>query len=347
LEERLLRFLAEDVIAGAGFSAAVAALSRGGECLASAAAGWSDAERGTPTRMEDLFDLASLTKPWVATLAAVLDDDGSLPLGTRVGDVWEAAPRHLAGTSCADLLCHRSGLQPWAPLYLLCGDGRPWLDVLGEARLSGAPPGTYSDLGYLLWRAVAERVLARPLASLLTERVLSDWFAAPASEMRPAPAGERAVWCGLGTAKEVELARGLGYGVSDLGPPARGVAQDGNARFLGGLAGHAGLFGTVGALLRLGQAWLCPGSAPSLAAVERAMSGSNAFASGWWRAQPGGRAVLSPAAFGHPGFTGGSLWIDPKRDLVVAMLGHRQDPFSDLSPLRSELHRVAIAAVGG
>jgi CubicO group peptidase (beta-lactamase class C family) len=52
--------------------------------------------------------------------------------------------------------------------------------------------------------------------------------------------------------------------------------------------------------------------------------------------------VLSPRAFGHPGYAGGSLWVDPGSQLVVALLGHRQDPFRDLAPLRAELHRLAL-----
>ena len=171
--------------------------------------------------------------------------------------------------------------------------------------------------------------------------------------MRCAPAGVRcawadghAVWCGLSTRKEVELARGLGLEVHDLGPPEPGEPQDGNARFLGGLAGHAGLFGDVGALLALGEAWLEPAGIASTEAVERALATSEPFALGWWRSQPGGAAVLSDRSFGHPGFTGGSLWIDPERQLVVAMLGHRVDPLLDLAPMRTELHRLVLGAVG-
>jgi serine-type D-Ala-D-Ala carboxypeptidase len=340
LVQRLQRFLEDDVVGGAAYSAAVVAVSRSGLRMATAVAGWRDLERRFPARPSDLFDLASLTKPWVATLGVALDSDGALPLETPVEQVWPQAPSHLAGRTCEDLLRHRSGLRPWAPLYELCRDDRDVLDVLGHSYLAGAPQGTYSDLGYLLWRLLAERALGRSVGELLPTRL-----GPLAKGLRVAPvAGSSVVSCALGTAREVELARELELEIPDLGPPTPGEAQDGNARFLGGLTGHAGLFAPIDSVVALGQAWLEPTSSPSPSECARALGGQGDFALGWWRRQPGGasKAVLSPAAFGHSGFVGGSLWVDPERSLVVAMLGHRRDPFLDLAPLRARLHRLVV-----
>jgi CubicO group peptidase (beta-lactamase class C family) len=343
LERRLQRFLEVEAVGGAGYTAAAAALARGGRRLGAAAAGWCDAARALPAKTTTVFDLASLTKPWVATLASVLDAAGDLPLATHVGELWPEAPVHLARVSGADLLRHRSGLRPWAPLYALCRDPAEVLEVLCDSRFAGASAGTYSDLGFVLWRALVERALARPVHELLASRA-----AALAEGLRQAPAsGADVAWCDMGTGREVELARGLGIGIADLGPPRPGQAQDGNARFLGGIAGHAGLFGTVDALLRLGEVWLYDGAPLSTGAAAAALSDGGTFALGWWRRQPGAGAapVLSPSSYGHTGFVGGSLWVDPERELVVAMLGHRRDPFLDLSPLRQGLHRLAIGAI--
>ncbi|HUP24736.1 MAG TPA: serine hydrolase domain-containing protein [Thermoanaerobaculia bacterium] len=340
LARRLQRFLEDDVVEGAAFTAAVVAVSRTGLRMATAVAGWRDPEQRLSAQQSDLFDLASLTKPWVATLGVALDGDGVLPLETPLGEIWSQAPSHLAARTCEDLLRHRSGLRPWAPIYELCRDDRDVLEVLGHPDLAGAPHGTYSDLGYLLWRLLAERALGRSVAELLPTRL-----GPLAGGLRVAPVGgPGVVSCAMGTAREVELARELELEVPDLGPPTPGEAQDGNARFLGGLAGHAGLFAPIGTVLALGQAWLEPTSSPSPSECARALGGQGDFALGWWRRQPGGagKAVFSPAAFGHTGFVGGSLWVDPERSLVVAMLGHRRDPFLDLAPLRAKLHRLVI-----
>jgi CubicO group peptidase (beta-lactamase class C family) len=94
-------------------------------------------------------------------------------------------------------------------------------------------------------------------------------------------------------------------------------------------------------------AWLHAAAVPSPSAAARALAGSAALALGWRRNRADGAAhtVLSPAAFGHTGFVGGGLWIDPEPGLVVAMLGHRQDPFLDLTPLRCSLLRLALELV--
>lgn len=342
LERRLRRFLEVEAVGGAGYTAAAAALAREGRRLGAAAAGWCDPACSRPADPTTLFDLASLTKPWMATLACVLDQAGELSLETRLGALWREVPAHLERVSCADLLRHRSGLRPWAPLYALCREPDEVLEVLRDARFAGASAGTYSDLGFVLWRVLVERALERPLHELLASRL-----GALAEGLQPSPAPPAHVaWCDMGTGKEVELAGELGIEVGDLGPPRRGHAQDGNARFLGGVAGHAGLFGTVDALLRLGEAWLHAGATVSSRAVAAALAGGGVYALGWWRRQPaaGATPVLSSSSYGHTGFVGGSLWLDPERKLVVAMLGHRRDPFLDLAPLRRELHRVAIAA---
>jgi CubicO group peptidase (beta-lactamase class C family) len=338
-ERRLRDFLRDRAVGGSGYSGAAAAIACRGRRIV-VAAGWLDAERTVPSEPGDLFDLASLTKPWVATLALALDRSGALALESRVGDHWSGAPAHLASVPLEDLLRHRSGLRAWAPLYALCRVPEEVLDALADPRLGGAPPDTYSDLGFVLWRCLAELALGRSLDRLLAQRL-----GPLAVGLRSAPVeGANVSWCGLGTGKEVELGRELAIDLADLGPPPRGHAQDGNARFLGGLAGHAGLFGSVHDVLRLGEAWLHPYLLPAAGAVARALAGRGVHALGWRRTQPGVRGAepLSSSSFGHTGFTGGSLWVDPARDLVVALVGHRNDPFFDLSPLRTALHRLAV-----
>ncbi len=95
------------------------------------------AREGVPAEISTRFDHASVTKPFVATLALVLDAEGALPLGTRIGDVWPAAHARLARRPLSDLLRHRSGLAGWTPLYHRCRS----LDEAVELIVNGGAVG--------------------------------------------------------------------------------------------------------------------------------------------------------------------------------------------------------------
>lgn len=310
-----------------------------------------EAREGIPAEVTTRFDFASLTKPFTASLALVLDAEGTLPLRTRIGEVWPEAHRDLARRSLSDLLRHRSGLAGWAPLYHRSRSVDEAFELILRAEdLAGAEPGTYSDLGYMLWGATAERRTGKSLADLLRSRVLEPLGL---SSIEASP-GERPDLAAsyMGTGKEMELAAKAGFTVPDLGPPPIGSPQDGNARFLvglglrGGVLGHAGLFGGVRDTWRLGAEWLAPGRLLKRGSVDAALKGGGPFALGWWRRRlrnSAGRA-LSPTAFGHTGFAGNSLWIDPERRRVFVLLGSRLDPAMDMNRWRRRFHTVAASA---
>jgi len=295
------------------------------------------------------FDFGSLTKPFLATLALVLDASGELPLVLPVGEVWPAAAPRLAPLPLADLLRHRAGFAAWTPLYYRCRSPADVLSLLLGGELLGAPPGTYSDLDYLLWGRAAEARLGVPLETLLAERVLRPLGLTGVST---APGDRPGVAQSLmGTGKEVELAAGEGMTIADLGPPPPGVVQDGNARFLAGfgmpLPGNAGLFGTAADLFALAVEWLRPGRLLSLEARERALAGTidreGLYALGWVRRNVAGSAggAIGPRSFGHSGFAGGSLWIDPERQRILVLLSARTDPAGDLNLWRRRFHALA------
>jgi CubicO group peptidase (beta-lactamase class C family) len=201
----------------------------------------------------------------------------------------------------------------------------------------------YSDLGYLLWGLTVELALGEPLAAALSRHVLA-----------PLGLREVAAWPGtrpdvvlsrLDTDRETELAARRPWTVvlPPLGPPPLGVPQDGNARFLGRLAGHAGLFGTAADVFRLAVEWLEPGRVLTRGQVDSALSGRGDYALGWARRRVRGSAgpALGRCAFGHTGFTGTSVWIDPERrpsGQVRILLAHRTRPDSDFNRLRRAFH---------
>ncbi len=307
-----------------------------------------------PAGIETRFDWASVTKPVVATLALVLDAEGSLPLAARIGDLWPEAHPRLAPRPLSDLLRNRSGVVAWTPLYHRCRslEEAEALIVRGgrEGDLVGARADTYSDLGFILYGRTAERHLGVPLMDLLRDRVLAP-LGMGGVEGTPGDGPDLAI-SHMGTGQEVRLAAKQGLTIPDLGPPPLGRPQDGNARFLnkiGETCGHAGLFGGARDLWRLGAEWLAPGRLLKPEGVAAALSheggGGGRFALGWWRRSLRGSAgkALSPSAFGFTGFAGNSFWIDPGQRRIFVLLGSRIDPFIDINRWRRRFHTAASA----
>lgn len=309
---------------------------------------WEGEAGATP---ETRFDYASLTKPITATLALVLDAEGALPLQTRIGEIWSAAHPDLAQRTMSDLLRHRSGLVAWAPFYHLCRSREEALDLLlrgglmrGDLKLGKPRKPVYSDPDFLLYGMAAEAATGETLARLMRSRVfdpLEMTGVEPAPGDRPDVAPSR-----MDTDKEVELAARMGITIQPQGPPPAGMPQDGNARFLirWGLTGHAGLFGTARDLWRLGAEWAVPRRLLKQEAVAQALTG-RPFLLGWWRRTLRGSAgpALPPGSFGHTGFAGGSLWIDPAKQRVLVLLTHRTSPGNDFNRWRRRFHTRAAA----
>lgn len=393
--ERLIDSLVES-----GTASAVVALTGGSRQIDWwRAAGWA---RGGPpagraAELATWFDYGSLTKPFLATLALVLDRTGELPLATPLAAaLGEAAAEsraagagsgmagagsrvaaaesrsgvaqgrlaadaaRLAAVPLGQLLRHAARMQAWTPLYARCRSLPEVRALLLGGELAHARGGTYSDLDYILWGMAAERSLGTPLADLVRTRVgvpLGLWGAG----MGPPP-GDRpeVAESHMGGGREAALAARAGIALVPPPPPAPGEPQDGNARFLlrlagtaagfgdGAIAGHAGLFGTAAALWRLGAEWLEPGALLDRGAVAAALAGGGPFALGWWRRRHrgSGGAALSPAAFGHSGFAGGSLWIDPADRRVYVLLAHRLDSASNMNRWRRRFHAAASRALG-
>ena len=347
---KLRRFL--DEIVGEGVLSAVTALvgSAAGVEWSGAAGLVRSGPPGRPAAAGTRYDVASITKPFVATLALALDGDGRLPLAAPLGDLLPRADCRLARCPLSDLLRHRAELLAWIPLYggeAPCRSLDEVVDRLAGGALLGAPAGTYSDFGYVLWGLLAERQLGQPLGDLLADLVLGPLGlrgTAPEPGDRPEVAESR-----MGTGKEVAFAAALGLALDDLGPPPVGHAQDGNARLLAALGarppGHSGLFAPARDLWALGVEWLRPGRLLQEEAVARALAGGGPFALGWWRRRAGrggGGRALSRRSFGATGFAGGNLWVDPERDRVLVLLGHRIDPASDLNAWRRRFHALAL-----
>jgi len=285
------------------------------------------------------FDAASLTKPWMATLALAIDATGELPLDTPVPG---EAPLVLE-----DLLRHRAGMPPWTPLAVRLGrrlgDAGALKNFLLKERRTD-PGARYSDLGYLLWGLIVEERAGRPLLRLLDERVCAALRVAALGSLATEPPG--AVECRLDNGREVELAAEQNFRLARSGAFHRGMPQDGNARALraaGISPAHAGLFVTGDELLALAREWLRPARLLSARQVATALAGAGEYGLGWarWSERGAAGSALSPRSFGHNGFTGCSLWIDPEPGRIYILLAHRLSSALDFQPFRREFHRLA------
>jgi CubicO group peptidase (beta-lactamase class C family) len=280
------------------------------------------------TQPDTVFDLASLTKIFVAAAVMRAVEEGRFTLETRVGDLAPAfvdAPlRHV---TIWQLLTHTSGLPASFDIYST-GEWARGADAV-QARLARtaphAEPGRellYSDLGYVLLGHALAEACGAPLDRCLDALVIE-------------PAGWSDLWFNPPEAVRSRIA------VTEYARPRRGllpagIVHDGTAFALGGVAGHAGLFASSAAVSELGRhtllAWTGEPALPLSRASLRLMSSVAVERSGMrrglgWHFNHGGiydsGAPFSRRAFGHTGFTGTSVWVDPEANVVVTLLTNR------------------------
>ncbi len=327
----LVRLLDSAVAAGAAPGAVVAVSVRGQRFIHGTGRLAGDDPR--PPGPGTVYDLASLTKVVALTTGLMLAvDDGLLGLDDPVA-------RHLPSfrgpgkehVTIRHLLTHSAGLPAHRRLWTETPHWSTALLLVNATPLDTVPGArtVYSDLGAIVLTQVLERVTGRPLDAYLAERVFRP-LGMRATRFRPPVA-----WLPRAAPTEDDPWRGR---------VLRGEVHDENAAWLGGVSGHAGLFGDARDLVRFGE-WLLAGvtggtgggttdwpvppprSAREFVRRQAVVPGSSR-ALGWDTPSPGSSAGtrLSPASYGHTGFTGTSIWTDPTRGLVVVLLTNRVHP---------------------
>jgi serine-type D-Ala-D-Ala carboxypeptidase len=279
-----------------------------------------------PATLDTIFDCASLTKPLITTTLAL----------QAVAERRISLDDQFHGFTYRELLTHTSGLRAWMPLYTY----DDYLQaILKEGR--ECERGTkviYSDLNFvLLWYALRE-LNGDFAAPFLPDDAMFN----PSPSLRPRVAATE--W---GQRYEAKMANR---------PAARegliwGETHDGNAFFAGGLSGNAGLFASARAVFRMAQAWLNAELLPRAIvddATRNHTAGMDDARGLGWQLPTGSEAtkMLSPRAFGHAGFTGTSLWIDPDRDRIMVLLTNRVHPCAapvNMQRIRGEFHHLALA----
>jgi len=278
-----------------------------------------------PADPTSLYDLASLTKVVATTTAAmILEEEGKLELHRSVASYLpEFDAPDKAAITVRMLLAHNGGLESYAPLYTRFRGRTDFLAQI-NARPLRSTPGTatvYSDWDMVILQAVVERIAATTLDDFIARRVFQ-------------PIGMAATRF-LPDTGDTTLRRRIAPTAIDTarGGLLRGTVHDGNAWAIGGVSGHAGLFSTARELAIFAQLLLGGGTydnvriiAPATVARWTArQSAASSRALGWDTPAPMASAgrYFSPRSFGHTGFTGTSIWIDPERDLFVVLLMNR------------------------
>jgi CubicO group peptidase (beta-lactamase class C family) len=309
--------------------------------------GWTTSSpRVTADR--SIYDLASLTKVVGTTTAAmVLYDQGRLDLEAPVSTYLPAfSGGWKDSVTVRQLLTHRSGLPAGRDLWRIARTPDEARAAVLSTNLECKPGQCYiySDLGADVLGFVVEAIAGESLDVFLHDKVfeplgMNDTFFRPADSLtyRIAP---------------TEIAPPRGY-------PLKGQVHDENAYALGGVAGHAGLFSTAADLSIFAQMMLNGGSFngvrvlsdTTVALFTRRAAGTRAL--GWDTADGDGGSgkFLDSRAYGHTGYTGTSIWIDPERQMFVLLLTNRvhaaraRRPAKVISDVRADLADAAVASV--
>lgn len=276
------------------------------------------------TREDTIFDLASLTKV-LATTALVMQqvERGVLGLDDRVGEhiaAWEGADR--AHVTVRDLLSHSGGLTAYVPFYRDYSGRAEFERAICSVPLDYEPrtKSIYSDLGFMLLGFILER--DAPLG-VRFDGLRRQMGLAEDLQFHPPT-----LWKTRTAPTEVDPWRGR---------VLVGEVHDENAAALGGAAGHSGLFGTAAAvgqyarhLLQIldGKVGFVQRATLETFIARRPDVPGSSRALGWDTMLPASScgSGMSPRAFGHTGFTGTSLWIDPDRAVYTVLLTNRVHP---------------------
>lgn len=315
-----------------------------------------------PRRIEatsaTIYDLASLTKPLVTTaLTLVAVSEGRIrlddPIRTHIPEI--SAGSDLSATTWADLLAHRAGLEAWFPIYTGGGDRASYLGTLLSRPLAYEPRSSmiYTDLGFVLLFLALERLWDDEFTSLAKEKLFDPVDVADCVFNPSETLLERVAATELANEKEREMVKSRGLVFEGWRDGIIwGQVNDGNAWYLGGVAGNAGLFGDAASVARLAAVYLDRSGllredVRAAAITCQAESGNERRGLGWQlrTTDPGHPAApLSGASFGHTGFTGTSVWIDPVANLIVVLLTNRIHPHvreSRIQEIRRRANEIA------
>ncbi len=305
-----------------------------------------------PMTVDTIFDMASVTKV-VATTTAVMQlvEQGRIDLGAPASEYWpEFAQNGKERVTIRELMTHYSGLPPDLELRPVWTGYDTAMQMIVAEKLD-APPGTrfvYSDINFETLGEIVRRITGETLDVYCAEHIfgplgMKDTRFLPPASLR-------------GRIAPTQYEHGEG------GPVLRGVVHDPTSRFMGGVAGHAGLFSTADDLSIFAQMLLNGGeykgvrilSPLTIEKMTEPQTPPNVMVLrglGWDLDSPfaSNRGVLFPVgSYGHTGYTGTSIWTDPVTKTYVILLTNRVHPLDkgEVVGLRSSIATLVAAALG-
>lgn len=377
MTERIHQFLNERIRGGDFPSAVFLVADRGKICFRGAVGRAVVEPEEIAADANTIYDLASLTKPLVTgLLAAILIERGLIEFDASAAEYLGNAHKSEIAFAPAfedirvsDLLTHRSGLPAWKPLYLIAKDRETVVaEICRIAPHWRRNSVIYSDLNFILLGFVLERVLGRRIDQAARDEIFTplglknSFYNPDLSLLRRIAASERGNEFERQTCDE----QGFLSNEESVDRPSAvagrifrdyliwGEVHDGNAYFMSGAAGHAGLFSTVDDVFNLALQFL-PHHSRLLKIQTCELFRTNftagmeedrsfAFQLGSTTDSTAGTR-LSPESFGHLGFTGTSLWIDPVPERVFILLTNRtharKPPFVNINSVRRRFHETA------
>ncbi len=352
-----LLIMINDAVADSAFPGGVLLAAKNGKIFIHEAFGYHTYAKEKPTGLGNIFDLASLTKV-ISTASAIMKlfDEGKIDLDDPVGKyIPEFIDQKLEGlerrklVTIKHLLTHTSGLPPFKLYYEIEGDSTARIDSVYKTKLDSIPGEkmVYSDIGFILLGKIVERVSDKPLDQFVKDEIfiplgMIDTYYNPS---------------------EIKLKRIVPTEYSEIeGGFIHGYVHDENAHSLGGVAGHAGLFSTADDLAIFSQMMLNGGkySEENLFSDETIdlftqshNPNDNSRCLGWDspNGTSSGGVYLSDSSYGHTGFTGTSLWIDPENDIFVILLTNAVHPHREWKnpkyyDWRQRIHSAVYEALG-
>jgi CubicO group peptidase (beta-lactamase class C family) len=348
---------------GAGdFPSAVYLVAERGEIVFEDALGFVIVEpERIEARTDTIYDLASLTKPLVTgLLCARLIGNGVINLSDKLSSYFDSFKSEQGKQiTIQNLLTHTSGLKAWKPLYL---GGNLWKEVFkGDFEYPTNSKVVYSDLNFILLKLIVEEVYGDSLDNIAEKVIfkllnLQNTFYNPPTELR-----EKIAASERGNEYEKQMCADLGFDVSKYvwrDYQIWGEVHDGNCHFMNGVSGHAGLFSTAEETFKIARQFLAEETSllkPETCELFRTnlTKGLNEARSVAFQLaetiDSTASAALAKDSFGHLGFTGTSLWIEPQTERIFILLTNRtharQLPFANINATRRTFHELAAEAL--
>lgn len=366
--EQISEFLQSRIEVG-DFPSAVYLVAEKGEIVFQDALGFAVVEpERIEAKLDTIYDLASLTKPLVTgLLCAKLIERDKLKLGDKIGRFFNLFNReNKSEITVQDLLTHTSNFSAWKPFYSIPDTPlrRVNLAFIADEPLESEMPGRviYSDLNFILLRFLIEDLNGgRRFDEIAKTEIfeplnLKSTFYDPSLSLRKQIAASE-----KGNEYEKQMCVDLGYDVSKYNwreYQIWGEVHDGNCHFMNGVSGHAGLFSNAFETFKIAQQFLADQTKllkPETCVLFRTNFTENlnearsiAFQLAATENSTAGE-FLPINSFGHLGFAGTSLWIDPENERIYILLTNRTHarplPFANINDARRRFHELAANAL--